>query len=117
MLPLFLGYSAHRVRLQVLYLDVIKDSELDKLLDLTAAVRAHYVEAGITDSTGDRPFAPHVTIAKLSNLVKRGSGPRIRSIPEAMPFLPAPISAAVMLGCVATQCLGAMLAAIMQALP
>lgn len=67
----------------MLYLDVVRDDGHARLMDLAAASRAHFTEAGFTEGTDSRPFAPHVTIAKLSNLMKRGRHrSHIKSIPE-----------------------------------
>jgi hypothetical protein len=94
---LFLRYNIYRSKkqtrgvacLQVLYLDVAKDGQHDQLLDLAAASRSHFEENGFMEGSDSRSFAPHVTIAKLSNLAKgrhgRGRG-HIKAIPDVGPF-------------------------------
>lgn len=63
---------------QVLYLDVQPDGGLQQLQALATATRAHFAAAGML-LQADRPFVPHVTIAKTSKLqggwgAKRGRG-------------------------------------------
>lgn len=63
-------------RNQVLYLDVRQDTEAERLHQLAAAVRAHYIEAGLL-LQADRPLGPHVTVAKMSKMAPwqaRGRG-------------------------------------------
>ncbi|BDA46208.1 probable kinase anchor protein 7 isoform gamma [Coccomyxa sp. Obi] len=69
-------------RRQVLYLDVVKDDGHDKLMALAAATRSHFLGAGLLDGDDGRPFTAHVTVAKLSNLMKGKRGKHLRTIPE-----------------------------------
>ncbi|KAL0038185.1 hypothetical protein WJX79_006978 [Trebouxia sp. C0005] len=65
-------------RHQVLFLDIKKDAQHERLMAFVQAVRQHMQAAGV-NSTDDRDFVAHVTIAKMSKVKdhrrKRGSGP------------------------------------------
>lgn len=70
---------------QVLYLDLVKDDGHGRLIDLATALRSHFQDNGLSHCVNERPFTAHVTIAKLSNMIKGKwrSGPAtIKSIPE-----------------------------------
>ncbi|GAB4820805.1 hypothetical protein N2152v2_007851 [Parachlorella kessleri] len=71
-LELKLGGLSH-FRNQVLYLDVEEGEGQQRLHTLAAAVRSHFHAARLLQQA-DRPFVPHVTIAKLSKLPRGGKG-------------------------------------------
>lgn len=55
-------------------MDIVQDRGLEQLLELAAVARAHFQEAGLL-LEADRPFVPHVTVAKTSKLQGgRGGG-------------------------------------------
>ncbi|KAL3148617.1 A-kinase anchor protein 7 isoforms alpha and beta [Trebouxia sp. C0009 RCD-2024] len=70
-------------RHQVLYLDVKKDLEHERLLAFAKALRDH-MQASEIKSTDDRDFTGHVTIAKLSKIrsKRRKAGAKLSKIPE-----------------------------------
>jgi len=70
---------------QVLYLDLVKDDGHDRLMDLAIALRSHFRDNGFSHGVDERSFTAHVTIAKLSNLMKgqwRSRPATIKSLPE-----------------------------------
>ncbi|CAK0752281.1 hypothetical protein CVIRNUC_002134 [Coccomyxa viridis] len=70
-------------RHQVLYLDVAPAQDgLGRLKAVAAAAREHFLSQGL-GSCDQRPFTPHVTIAKLSNLKSYAARRSINTIPEA----------------------------------
>ena len=72
---------------QVLYLDVAPAQDgLGRLKAVTAATREHFLSQGL-GSHEQRPFTPHVTIAKLSNLKSYGARKRVSRIPEVLASL------------------------------
>ena len=77
--------SLHANALQVLYLDVEPGVEQQQLVALAAAVREHFNSQGVIDD-GQRPFTPHVTIAKMSNITSFGARKRVGEIPEVTAF-------------------------------
>ncbi len=69
---------------QVLYLDLVKNDGHDKLVGLAAAMHSHFLGAGLLDGDDGRPFTAHVTVAKLSNLMK-GKWRKHHGIPRTIP--------------------------------
>ncbi len=69
---------------QVLYLDLVKNVGHDKLMALAAATRRHFLGAGLLDGGDDRPFTAHITVAKLSNLIK-GNWRKHQGMPRTIP--------------------------------
>lgn len=69
--------------LQVLYLDVMPGAGLDAMHSLVKAARERLAQAGI-ESTDDRDFTPHVTIAKMSKVRSRRKSkqPVCKAIPK-----------------------------------
>ncbi|KAK9836214.1 hypothetical protein WJX84_011106 [Apatococcus fuscideae] len=66
---------------KVLYLDLTPGEDLEALNDLVKAICDHMDEAGI-ESTDQRGFTPHVTIAKMSRVKPRGRKPACKGIPK-----------------------------------
>ena len=82
-----LGRVLSSCLLQVLYLDVASAQDgLGWLKAVAAAAREHFLSQGLGDSD-QRPFTPHVTIAKLSSLKSYAARKRIRQIPEVLASL------------------------------
>lgn len=71
--------------LQVLYLDVQPGDGQQQLVALAAAVREHFSSQGVGDDC-QRPFTPHVTIAKMSNITSFGARKRLGKVPEVTAF-------------------------------
>ena len=73
--------------MQVLYLDVMPGAGLDAMLSLVEAARERLAQAGI-ESTDDRDFTPHVTIAKMSKVRsrRRGKQPVCKGISKVSTF-------------------------------
>ena len=69
---------------QVLYLDVAPAQDgLGRLKAVAAAAREHFLSQGL-GSCDQRPFTPHVTIAKLSNLKSYAARRSINTTPEVL---------------------------------
>ncbi|KAK9868675.1 hypothetical protein WJX84_004515 [Apatococcus fuscideae] len=68
---------------QVLYHDLLPSNGLDAMIGLVNTARGRLAAAGI-ESTDDREFTPHVTIAKMSKVRTRrkGNQPVCRGIPK-----------------------------------
>ncbi|CAL8462347.1 g1880 [Coccomyxa elongata] len=83
--PLYLDVAGlTHFRRQVLYLDLVKNDGHDKLVALAAAMRSYFLGTGLLDGDDGRPFTAHVTVAKLSNLMK-GKWPKHHGIPRIIP--------------------------------
>lgn len=72
------------VVVQVLYLDLVKNDGHDKLMALAAATRSHFLGAGLLDGDDGGPFTAHITVAKLSNLIK-GKWRKHQGMPRTIP--------------------------------
>lgn len=79
-------YRSTRSLLQVLYLDVQQGDGCGTLKQLAATTREHFSSQGLV-SDDSRPFTPHVTIAKLSNLKSYSVRKRLSRIPEVSDLL------------------------------
>ena len=83
-LPVQLGEDLRSCVSQVLYLDVAPAQDgLGRLKAVAAAAREHFLSLGL-GSYDQRPFTPHVTIAKLSNLKSYTARRSINRIPEVL---------------------------------
>ena len=83
-LPVQLGEDLCSCLLQVLYLDVSPTQDgLGRLKAVAAATREHFLSQGC-GSSDQRPFTPHVTIAKLSNLKGYRARKHINRFPEVL---------------------------------
>ena len=74
--------------MQVLYLDVTPDENLVRLRCVVDEAIEFLAAAGI-ESTDDRGFTPHVTIAKMSKVKSRRVGKQ--AVCKGIPKVPVPL--------------------------
>lgn len=81
-----LSHFNHRV----LYLDVVQDMELERLKHIAELVHASFSAHGLIDGLQagrSEAFTPHLTVAKLSQLIKQGRG-KSRHLNKSLKMLP-----------------------------
>lgn len=84
------GSIASCTLLQVLYLDVVQDMELERLKHIAELVHASFSAHGLIDGLQagrSEAFTPHLTVAKLSQLIKQGRG-KSRHLNKSLKMLP-----------------------------